>query len=226
MKAFIQTILRAFVSALRLLPLLCMAGAVLWLLRSGQELSVNTLLSYAPTDKVQAMLFLWLTFTLKSLSVMLPVMLLFAVSGVLFPLPVALLVNAVGITLTLSLPYFIGRFSGPDLTERLMAKHPKLSELRAMRSENNFFFALIVRAIGVLPCDIVSLYMGNTRLPYAPYISGGVLGFMPDLVCATILGMQISHTDSVWFWLTAAINIAFCLASIFLCRLYRRKKMG
>ena len=93
-----------------------------------------------------------------------------------------------------------------------------------MRSENNFFFAFIVRAIGILPCDMVSLYMGNTRLPFVPYLSGGVLGFMPDLLCATILGMQISNTGSPWFWLTVAVNLAFCLASTLLYRSYRRRR--
>ena len=225
MKIFIQTVFRTLLSALRLLPLLCMAGVVLWLLLSGQEFSVDALLRYTPEDKVQALLFLWLAFGLKSISVMLPVMLLFAVTGVLFPLPVALLINAVGIVITLSVPYCIGRLSGPDLTEKLMVKHPKLSELRAMRHDNNFFFAFIVRAIGILPCDIVSLYMGNTRLPYTPYIAGGVLGFLPDLVCATILGMQISHTDSVWFWLTVVLNIGFCLVSVLSYRIYRRRKL-
>ena len=225
MKDSIKTALRLFLRFLRLLPLLCMAGAVLWLLLSGEALSIDTFLRYAPEDKLQAVLFLWLAFAVKSISVMIPVMLIFAVTGVLFPLPIALLINTVGIAVTLSLPYLIGRFSGPDLTRRLMAKYPKLSELRAMRSENNFFFSFIVRAIGILPCDIVSLYMGNTRLPYSPYISGAVLGFMPDVVCATILGMQSSHTDSPWFWVTVAVNIAFCLASAWLYRVWRRKRM-
>lgn len=225
MKDFVKTSLRLLSRFLRLLPLLCMAGAVLWLLFSGKALSIDTLLHYAPEDKWQAVLFLWLAFAVKSLSVMIPVMLLFAVTGVLFPLPIALLINTVGIAITLSIPYLIGRFSGPDLTRRLMGKYPKLSELRAMRSKNNFFFAFIVRAIGILPCDIVSLYMGNTRMPYPPYIIGAVLGFLPDVVCATILGMQSPHMDSPWFWVTVAVNMAFCLASAWLYRIYRRKRM-
>ena len=225
MKNLMQTTLRLLGRLLRLLPLLCMAGAALALLLSGRELSLETLLSYVPEDRLHAVSFLWLAFGIKSLSVMLPVMLLFAVSGVLFPLPVALLVNTVGIAITLSVPYLVGRFSGPDLTERLMDKYPRLSEMRAMRSKNSFFFAFIIRAIGILPCDIVSLYMGNTRLSYVSYLSGGVLGFMPDLICATLLGMQISNTDSPWFWLTIAINLAFCLAATLFYRAYRREKM-
>lgn len=224
MTAFFQTALRFGKRLLRLLPLLCMGGVLLWMLLSGQEFSLDSLLARVPENRLAALLFLWLAFAVKSISVMLPVMLLFAVSGVLFPLPVALLVNVVGIFITLTIPYFIGLFSGPDLSQRLMVKHPRLKELRAQRSENSFFFSFITRAIGVLPCDIVSLYMGNTRLPYPAYISGGVTGFLPDLICATILGMQITNTDSPWFWVTVAVNIAFCLGSALIYRAWRRRQ--
>lgn len=219
MKAFLKFCSRL----LRLLPLLCMAGFMLWLLLSGREITVETLLSYVPEDRLTTVWFLWLAFAVKSLSLTLPVMLLFAVTGVLFPLFPALLINIVGISITLSIPYFVGRFSGPDLTERLMAKHSRLSELRDFRSRNNFFFAFIIRAVGVLPCDVVSLYMGNTRLPYPDYILGGVLGFLPDLVCATILGAQISNARFLWSWVTVAVNVSFCLASALLYRAVRRR---
>lgn len=226
MKALLKKLLLFCKQVLRLLPLLCMAGLLLWMLRDRREFSVELLLSYVPEDRLLSVLVLWLLFAVKSVTVMLPVMLLFAASGVLFPLPVALLVNTVGIAVTLTIPYFIGRFSGPDLTWRLMKRHPRLSELRALRSENSFFFAFIVRAMGVLPCDMVSLYMGNTRLPYAQYLSGGVLGFLPDLICASVLGMHLSNMNSPWFWLTAAVNVACCVTSALIYRGWRRKKLA
>lgn len=211
---------------LRLLPLLLMGALALSFLLSGREISLKELLSYTPPDLTQAVLFLWLAFAVKSLSVMLPVLLLFAASGVLFPLPAALLVNTVGIVITLTLPYLVGRLSGPDLTERLRAKYPRLSEMRALRGESGFFFAFIVRAIGILPCDIVSLYMGNTRLSYPAYIAGGVLGFMPDLICATLVGMKSSDTGSPWFWIPIGLNLCICAVSFLLYRAYLRRHRG
>ena len=209
--------------ALRLLPLAMMAAGALWLLLSGTEISVQSLLDYTPGDALQATLFLWLVFAVKSMSLMVPVLLIFAVTGILFPLPVALLINTVGISITVSLPYLVGRLSGPDLTVRLAAKYPRMKELRALRGENSFFFSFIVRAIGILPCDVVSLYMGNTRLPYAPYITGAVLGFMPDLICATVVGMELEDTSSPWFWGAIGVNIALVIAAFFFYRAYRKK---
>lgn len=217
---------RAFSKLMRVLPLLCMAAAIIWFFTAGRDLSVEDILSYTPKEPILAALFIWLAFAIKSLSVMFPVLLLFAVTGRLFPFPAALLINTVGIAVTLSLPYFIGRFSGGDMTERLMVKYPKLSELRELRSRNGFFFSFLVRAVGVLPCDVVSLYMGNTRLPYVQYITGGVLGFMPDLICATIVGMKITDASSPWFWGTIGVNLLICGLSCLLYRQYSRKASG
>lgn len=223
MSTFFEKLKRVFSQLLRLLPLLCMAAAAIWFLSSGRHMTIEDMLNYTPTQPLLAALFMLLAFALKSMTLLFPVMLLFAVSGRLFSLPVALLVNTLGIAITVSLPYFIGSASGADLTQQLMVKYPKLAQLRAMRQKNKFFFAFLVRAIGVLPCDVVSLYLGNTRLPYPQYILGSVLGFMPDLLCATILGMKISDMDSPWFWLTLGINLIFCTASFFIYRAYVRK---
>ncbi len=223
MRNFSRKLRPVFTWILRLLPLMCMAAVIIWYLLSGRELTVDDILSYSPGNPALAALFLWLAFALKSLSLMFPVLLLFAVCGRLFPLPLALLVNVVGISISLSLPYLVGRGSGADMTVRLMEKYPKLSELRALRGKNGFFFSFLVRIIGILPCDVVSLYLGNTRLPYLQYLLGGVLGFVPDIVCATVVGMQISDISSPWFWISIAINLLTCAAAMLMYRAYKRR---
>ena len=210
--------------AARILPLAGLAGAVGWLLLSGHSITIEDILDYTPTQPLRAALFLWLAFALKSLSMVFPVMLLFAVSGQLFPLPIALAVNTVGIAVTLTVPYLLGRASELSFTDRLLEKYPKLHELRRVRETSSFFLSFISRAVGILACDVVSLYFGSTRLDYPAYIAGAVLGFMPDLICATILGQQVERWDSPGFWITLAVNILACVSSVFLYRWYRRKK--
>ena len=208
----------------RILPLAGLAGALSWLLLSGRTITAEDILNYTPAEPLLAALFLWLAFALKSLSMVFPVLLLFAVSGQLFPLPVALAVNTVGIAVTLTVPYLLGRASELDLSDKLLAKYPKLHELRRVRETSSFFLSFIARAVGILACDVVSLYFGSTRLDYPSYIAGGVLGFMPDLICATILGQQAERWDSPGFWITLAVNILACVGSVFLYRWYKRKK--
>lgn len=208
---------------LRMVPFLFIAAAVLWFILYGRHLTIDDVLHYSPEQPLFAALYVWLAFTIKSLSIFFPVMLLFAIGGMLFPLPIALLVNTVGITISLTLPYLIGRFSSKDLTPMLMKKYPKLAELRQAREKNGFQFAFLIRVIGVLPCDIVSMYLGNTRLSYVKYIIGGVLGFMPDLICATVAGGEVSDISSPWFWAAIGTNLVVCIASILFFRAYRQK---
>lgn len=208
---------------LRCLPLLGMAGALLWLWLSGEKLSVDTVLSYTPELPLLAALFLLLLYGLKSLSLTLPILLLDSVCGVLFPLPVAVLVATLGTAITLTIPYFIGRGAGPDMTEKLQQKHPRLRELREMRSRNELFLAFLIRIVGILPCDVVSLYLGNTRLPFPKYLLGGVLGFLPDIITATVVGMKADDRSSPWFWGAIAVNLLVAGGSTLFYTLYRRQ---
>ena len=209
---------------LRCLPLLGMAGALLWLCLSGEELSVDTILDYTPELPLLAALFLLLLYGLKSLSLTLPILLLDTVCGVLFPLPAAILVATLGTAVTLTIPYFIGRGAGPDMTEKLQQKHPRLRELREMRSRNELFLAFLIRIVGILPCDVVSLYLGNTRMPFPKYLLGGVLGFLPDILTAVVVGTKADDRSSPWFWGAIALNLLIAGGSTLFYALYRRRQ--
>ena len=203
------------------LGLLVLGGMYLF---SGRSVTVQDILDYTPSEPLLAALFLWVGFALKSLSLVFPIYVLFGVSGQLFPLPVALAVNTVGVAITLTLPYLLGRASELDFSEKLLVKYPKLQDIRRLREQSSFFLSFLMRAIGVLPCDVVSMYFGSTKMDYLPYIGGAVLGFMPDLICATVLGQQIDDYGSPAFWITVVINIIACISSYFLYRWYKKKK--
>ena len=54
-------------------------------------------------------------------------------------------------------------------------------------------------------------------------VLGGVLGFLPDLVCATVAGMQMSDLHSPWFYIIIAINLLICALAYLFYRAYRRR---
>ncbi len=211
---------------LRALPLLGLSCAALWLWRSGRDLSVDTILSYTPRLPLLAALFLLLLYGLKSISLMLPILLLDTVCGVLFPLPLAVLIAVLGTAVTLTVPYLIGRGSGPDMTAKLQQKHPRLRELREMRSRNELFLSFLIRIVGILPCDVVSLYLGNTRMPFVKYLLGGVLGFLPDILTAAVVGMKAGDRSSPWFWGAIAVNLLVAGGSTFFYARYRRRHLS
>ncbi len=208
----------------RILPLLGMAAVGGLILFSGRSITVEDILNYTPSEPLYAILFLWMAFALKSLSLVFPVLVLFAVSGQLFPLPIALAVNTVGIAITMTIPYLLGRASELDYSEKLLARYPKLQAIRKLRESNSFFLSFLARAIGVLPCDVVSMYFGSTRMYYPAYIAGAVLGFLPDMICATILGQHIKDYHTPGFWITLGINIIACISSYLFYRWYKKRK--
>ena len=212
---------------LRALPLIGLTALGLWLWLSGEKPSVDMIKeavrTYTDDKPLMVALFLLLLFALKSVSLMFPILVLMAACGALFPLPAAILIATLGTALTLSIPYFIGRGAGPDMTVKLQEKHERLRELRALRRRNEFFLAFLIRIIGILPCDVVSLYLGNTRMPYWKYLLGGVLGFMADILTATVVGMKVEDRSSPWFWGAIAVNLLVAGGSTLFYYFYRKR---
>ena len=212
---------------LRALPLIGLTALGLWLWLSGEKPSVDMIKeavrTYTDDKPLMVALFLLLLFALKSVSLMFPILVLMAACGALFPLPAAILIATLGTALTLSIPYFIGRGAGPDMTVKLQEKHERLRELRALRRRNEFFLAFLIRIIGILPCDVVSLYLGNTRMPYGKYLLGGVLGFMADILTATVVGMKVEDRSSPWFWGAIAVNLLVAGGSTLFYYFYRKR---
>ena len=93
-----------------------------------------------------------------------------------------------------------------------------------MRSRNELFLAFLIRIVGILPCDVVSLYLGNTRMPFPKYLLGGVLGFLPDILTATVVGMKADDRSSPWFWGAIVLNLLVAGGSTLFYALYRRRQ--
>ena len=110
------------------------------------------------------------------------------------------------------------------IIHKLQQKHPRLRELRELRSRNELFLAFLIRIVGILPCDVVSLYLGNTRLPFPKYLLGGVLGFLPDVLTATVVGMKANDRSSPWFWGAIAVNLLVAGGSTLFYALYRKRQ--
>ena len=105
---------------LRLLPLaLCLAMVVFCIIRGG--FSVEDILSYAPRNVWLAAGFLLLLYLAKCLSVAFPIIVLQVAAGHLFAPAAALALNVLGLAVDLTVPFWIGRFSGSGLTTRLLA---------------------------------------------------------------------------------------------------------
>ena len=126
------------------------------------EITPEELAEHAPRNHVLAGIFMIVAFALKSLVFIVPIPILYLASGLIFePVP-AFIINFVGMMVCTAMPYFIGRYSGAGLYQKLLKRYPKLQALDTFQHENQWFVSFMVRAVGFLPCD-VSLVLGVGR---------------------------------------------------------------
>ena len=209
---------------LRFAPLVVCAVFMGFYLFSGEEITAESLLNFAPEEPLYAALFLVLLYAFKSLTVFFPIIVLKVLGGFLFEPHHALIVNTVGVLVELAIPYWIGRASGAGFADRLCKKHPKLAEIIGEGSNNNFFMSFFLRVISCLPGDAISMYFGARRMPFWTCLLGSFLGTLPGMVAATLLGMNITDPSSPMFWVSIGLTVGISVISFLVYFLWRRAK--
>jgi len=212
------------ITFLKSLPLIVCIIFVILFLVSGRDITVQTVLNYTPESPFAAAVVILLLYALKSVSFVFPIVVLQIAAGHLFPTPAALLINFSGRAITLSIPYWVGRFSGSDLIDNLQEKYPKLKQICDKQGQNSIFISFLLRTFCFLPGDAVSLYLGATKIPFPCYLTGGILGTTLGVVLATILGSSITEPGSPAFWLSASLMAFTAVISTVLYLRNSRKK--
>ena len=208
---------------LKLLPLMACAILAFLILMSGKEITFRTIIDYTPESPFMAAIVIMLLYALKSVSFVFPIAALQIATGHLFQMPTALLINFLGRAVALSIPYWIGRFSGSELVERLQIKYPKLKELCSRQGQSPIFISFLLRTFCFLPGDAVSLYLGAIKIPFPYYLAGGVLGTVLGVVLSTTFGSSITEPDSPLFWISALLMSLMAIIS-FIFYLNNRRK--
>ena len=162
-------------------------------------------------------------FALKSISIVLYSGILYAVSGILFPLPAAILLNIIGTAVMVTIPYWIGKKAGSAGVERIAEKYPKAGSLRKFRRQNDVIFVLIARTVGILPCDIVSLYLGAVGVNYQRYLIGCLIGMLRSAITFPLMGMSIRNIRSPLFITALCVELLFMIVSILIYMRYKKK---
>ncbi len=205
-----------------LLLAVCISVLTVYII-ANPEVSVQTLMSYTPPNPVAAAAVLLALYAFKSVTVFIPLILLEIVTGHLFSPGTALLVNFMGIIITLTVPYWIGRFAGMNTTQRLINKYPKFDAILHKQQDNSYFFCFLLRIISCLPRDIVTMYFGATKMPFRKNLIPGILGVLPGMILATLMGENIRNPDSPMFWISAGLTVLFAGGSVLLYYLYNRR---
>jgi len=215
---------KILLTVLRFAPLIICAVCMCIYLFSGEEITAESLLNFAPEEPLYAALFLVLLYAFKSLTVFFPIIVLNVLGGFLFEPVHALIINSVGVLVELTIPYWIGRASGAEFADKLCKKHPKLAEIIGEGSNNNFFMSFFLRVISCLPGDAVSMYFGARKVPFWTCLLASFLGTFPGMVAATLLGMNITDPSSPMFWVSIGLTVGISVISFLVYFLWRRAK--
>lgn len=195
-------------------------GAAIYYART---FTIENILSFSPSDKILAALFIMGLYALKSISVFFPIIILQIVSGFLFPAPVALIINLAGAIIDFTLPYYIGLFCGAAAAEKKIKQNPKINNLIEKQRNHEFFLTFFLRVISCLPSDLVSMYLGMLKFKFMRYLTASMLGALPGIIPATFMGQSIREPFSAEFITAGLITIICSLVSILLFYIYNKK---
>lgn len=156
------------------------------------RITVDTIVNYTPSNLVLAAFVLLLLFALKTLSVFFFSGILYTASGLIFDLPVAVLVNALGLMVMISEGYFMGKIFGSNLVGTLAEKHPKVEAIVHLQDRKPFIFTILLRMMKVINFDVGSMYMGASKMKFAPYASASFITVIPELILYAVVGGGIA----------------------------------
>lgn len=211
---------------LRFLPLAVCICLICIYLFSDADITAESVVTYAPENPLLAAVFLILLYAVKSLTIFIPIIILQIAGGFLFPTPLALIVNIAGTAVTFVLPYLVGRFCGADAINRVHRKTPKLEKMISRMGSKHFFLCFILRTIPCLPKDAVSMFLGARRFPFLSYFFGSLLGALPGIITATLIGFTITDPSLPMFWISVGFTVLFNASSVtgYLVREHRKRR--
>lgn len=210
---------------LQIAPLIMIGICVLIYFTFFRGVTVEDILEFTPENLILAAFVMVGLFALKSLSMFFPMLILIAATGSIFPsfIP-AILVNSIGVVIMLLIPYAIGRFAEKDFVQGLINKNKNADKLREIKAENELFIAYFLRVINILPCDLVSMFLGSTGFGLVKYLAGSFAGVLPGMIATTIIGANINDPTSPVFWIAVGSEIVFAISSTLAYYFYKKKK--
>ncbi|MBR4049731.1 MAG: TVP38/TMEM64 family protein [Clostridia bacterium] len=164
----------------------------------------------------------------KSFALVFPPAVVFSVCAYLLPnFWLALLVNIISTFLSLSIPYFLGKFTGSGMVDTLKGKFKAVKKLDDFAGANEMQMTFAVKLSGLIPGDLSSLLFGAMGVSYKPFMIGGNLGMLPLAIVYTFFGCTLKSVgEQPWVVaIPVAVIVVFVItASIITKKLIEKTK--
>ena len=158
----------------------------------------------------------------KSFALVFPPSVIFAICGYLMPnYFLALLINIVSVFLSLSIPYFLGRFTGASMVDTLKGKFKAIKKMDDFAGANEMEMTFAIKLSGLLPGDLSSLLFGAMGISYKNYMIGANLGMLPLAIVYTLFGTALkSIGEKPWL---AAIPVVVIIVFVLIASLITKR---
>lgn len=154
---------------------------------------------------------------IKSFALVITPSLIFVICGIVFDdLWVAILVSMICIATSIPVPFFLGKFTGSGMAEKLRNKYPKIKKLDEFADDNSFMVVFLVKATGLIPSDVSSMIFGAMGIDFKKFFAATNLGEIPIIVLWCLLGNKGSFSDPKTFLYVIPVIVFALLASLFM----------
>ncbi len=161
----------------------------------------------------------------KSFALVFPPAVVFSICGYLMPnYAVGVIVNIISVFLSLSIPWFLGKFTGAGMVDTLKTKFKAVKKIDDFAGANEAQMTFVVKLSGLLPGDLSSLLFGAMNVSYKNYMIGSNLGNLPLVLVYTGFGVALkSIGEKPWL---AAIPVAAIIFFVIISGIITKKMIA
>ncbi len=158
----------------------------------------------------------------KSFALVFPPAVVFSICGYIMPnFWLALLINIVSVFLSLSIPYFLGRFTGAGMVNTLKGKFKAIKKIDDFAGANETEMTFAIKLSGIMPGDLSSLLFGAMGISFKNYTIGANLGNLPLVIVYTFFGITLKNVgEQPW---VAAIPVAVIIVFMLIASLITKR---
>ena len=121
--------------------------------------------------------------------VVFPVLLLIAATAATFGPWLGFVLAGTGAIASAIVTYGVGAAIGRDAMENVLG--PRLNRVRRGVVQRGVLAVAAIRLVPIAPFTLVNLVAGASKIPFADYVLGTIIGMAPGLIMMSALGFQI-----------------------------------
>lgn len=211
--------------------LLIVLGAIgliallIWLVPIVTTISAEDIVEWSPSSPILTALVFLALFCLKNVLMFLPLLAFYIAAGMIFPTGWALALTWFCLACEMSLGYWIGRKIG---FEKILAKiqaRPRAGMFLDLVNRNQSAACFLTRVIPLpVPIDLMSMFYGATKTPFATYLAFSLLGISIPMVPCVIAGNAVTDPLSPEFLVPFGIAVLVAGGAFTIYMLVQRRK--